>query len=818
MRLLKSTTWAQLILLLLPYVSIADEKVTLIGARTVDVDGTIHSIGGNLVSKPVVVLFLDSGCPISRKYTATLNELYLLAQKKNIEFYGVFSNPSISAVEVKMFHEEFSLDFPVIYDGSGDLANRLQPKVTPEAFLVSSDDKVLYRGRIDNWFAAIGKQRTKITSHDLKDALLSVAKNKKPKSSYAEPVGCIAPDWENPKNNKPEVTYAKDVSQILNANCVECHRIGEVAPFSLETYKDAKRWAKMISHVTAEGIMPPWNAEQGFGKFKDERVLSEHQVTLLKKWADSGAPEGENTNQIAKPKFNNNKWKLGKPDKVIKVMEPYNLPASGEDVYRYFVIPSNFGQDKVVKGIEFHPGDPSVVHHALVYMDYTGRALKEDKKDPESGFSLFGNRNFMNTGAYPLVGWSPGRKPFKLQDGLGMWVPRGGDVVIEVHYHLSGKATQDQSEVGFYFADRYPTQWIDGFVIGTQKISIPPNDSNYQRHFYMNVPADLNILDITPHMHYLGKSVLAQATLPDGSIVPLIKIEDWDFRWQNTYTYREPVRIPAGSRIDAWYSYDNSMTNPANPNLIASTVRWGPQSNNEMAQLWMTVLPDQIGLRSDYIRASRVSYFRNPDPSAANYSDNPFNKLNTRTSVLKLRDKNPFDSNDYHIYDQVLDSSKFNGIVKEFGTYLNQNHNDVEALTTYGYLLFARSNFALNSNELRSSILKSKAAYEKALQTDPKHWRARMGLAMLYQFSPVEMNFTQDGIELLEELILFQESEQIKPEYFFAYISLSYMYEQLGKLDKAREVRRQGSKYFPDYPFFYEPAKTAQELTVNDNY
>ena len=262
------------------------------------------------------------------------------------------------------------------------------------------------------------------------------------------------------------------------------------------------------------------------------------------------------------------KWPLGKPDAVLKVKEAFNVPADGEDIYRYFVIPSNFKIDRPTIGIDFRPGDPSVVHHALVFMDYSGRARKMDKADPEPGFAVFGPGNFMNpdTSASFLAGWIPGMKPFALPNNTAMWIAKGGDVLLQIHYHPTGKAAVDQSEVAFYFQDHHPPQWIQGIAIGTQQITIPANEPEYTRHFYMNVPSGFHILDIAPHMHYLGKEAFAQVTYPNGVIEPLIKIDDWDMRWQNRYTYRKPKYIPAGSRIDAWYTFDNTLENPFNPN------------------------------------------------------------------------------------------------------------------------------------------------------------------------------------------------------------------------------------------------------------
>ena len=360
---------------------------------------------------------------------------------------------------MREFKQEYQLKFPILFDASGDIATRLRPQVTPEAYVVNDQDTIVYRGRIDNRFVSIGKQRTKITSHDLYDAIIAILQRQLPKSSYQQPVGCIAPSWEELKGRvEDQITYTRDIAPILFANCTECHREGAVAPFPLENYEHAKRWAQMISYVTEQRIMPPWKPVEGFGEFNDERVLSDHQISLIQEWVSNGTPKGDDADLVSSPEFSKEKWPLGEPDTVVKLKEPFNVPAEGEDIYRFFVVPSGFTEDHPTIGIDFRPSDPTVVHHALVMMDYSGRARKIDAEDPEPGFSVFGPGNFMNPGtsAYFISGWVPGMKPFALPEGTAMWLPKGGDLLLQVHYHLTGKATQDQSEVAFYFQEEYP--------------------------------------------------------------------------------------------------------------------------------------------------------------------------------------------------------------------------------------------------------------------------------------------------------------------------------------------------------------------------
>ncbi|MEM7121248.1 MAG: redoxin domain-containing protein [Pseudomonadota bacterium] len=598
------------------------ETVDVIGARVVDLEGQIHNIGIANSARPAVLVFLDNYCPVSNRYAPELQAFADQAADAGIEFYGVMSDPLITPEEARQFARDYGIGFPVIFDGSGELAVRLDPLATPEAFVIGPDNEVVYRGRIDNRFEAIGVLRNTITSHDLLDTMTALKTGDPLLPERTMPVGCVFEAWNH--GMPEEVTYTRDIAPLVNANCVECHRDGGVGPFSFESYEQLRRRATMVSLVTLQGVMPPWRAAHGFGAFRDERHLSERQIALLLEWSNAGAPLGEQADALPEPLWPEDGWQIGEPDLVVEMTEPFDLPATGPDIYRYFVIPFELFSETAIKGMEFRPGDTSVVHHANVFVDYSGRARREDAKDAEPGFSVFGTGGFFDYNGeqdtWGIGGWTPGAIPYTMPDGYGMWLPEGeGDIVFEIHYHLSGKATADQSRMAFYFADEPVSKWVDGFVIGTQYLDIKPEDDDYWRQFHMDIPAGMTLVDLLPHMHYLGKEVIATATLPDGEVIPLIHIEKWDFRWQNVYVLREPLHLPAGSRIDAWFSFDNSSDNPYNPAVPPVDVTWGWGSNEEMCEIWVSFVLDDWRQRDSIISASYDSWYqdaslRSPPP------------------------------------------------------------------------------------------------------------------------------------------------------------------------------------------------------------
>src|SRR5579871_2272169 len=311
-------------------------------------------------------------------------------------------------------------------------------------------------------------------------------------------------------------TYNRDVAPILYANCSGCHRPGEVAPFSLLTYQDAAKRSKQIAAITQARFMPPWKAEPGYGHFLNERRLTDQQIATLREWAMNGAPEGDPSAKPAPPKFSDG-WQGGQPDQVVSMAQSFSLPAEGPDQFRCFVIPLNANQDEYVSQVEFRPGNRRVVHHAILYLDTSGEA-RDRERVPGQGYSCVGGPGLQISGG--LGGWAPGTVPAQLPDGVAQSVKRGSDLVLQVHYHLSGKPEEDRSSVGLTFAKTPPVKGLTLISIGNTNIDIPATDDHYIVKGYATLPMDAEAIGIFPHAHYLCKDMKVDAKLPDGSVVP----------------------------------------------------------------------------------------------------------------------------------------------------------------------------------------------------------------------------------------------------------------------------------------------------------
>jgi mono/diheme cytochrome c family protein len=386
-------------------------------------------------------------------------------------------------------------------------------------------------------------------------------------------------------------TFTHDIAPLVYANCTLCHRSGEVAPFPLTTYAEVKRKAKMMVEVTGTRRMPPWKAEQGYGEFLDARRLDDAQIDTLARWVAGGTPEGDPKDLPAMPEFPVG-WRLGTPDLVLTMPEPYTLPADGRDIYRCFVLHTDLPADTYVKAVEFHPGDPSIVHHAIFYLDTSGKARQLDEADPGPGYTHFGGPGFVPSGG--LGGWAPGARARALPEGVARPLKKGADVVMQIHYHLSGKAASDTSSIALYLTSEKPTRAMLPFTIGTHKIDIMPGDQDYVIKESAVLPADATLVGLTPHAHLLAHEMKADATLPDGTVQHLIWIKDWDFNWQEQYRYATPLHLPAQTRIDMEYHYDNSTANERNPNTPPKRVGFGEQTTDEMALLFINVIPDRF--------------------------------------------------------------------------------------------------------------------------------------------------------------------------------------------------------------------------------
>jgi hypothetical protein len=389
-------------------------------------------------------------------------------------------------------------------------------------------------------------------------------------------------------------TFTAQIAPIIFDNCASCHRPGESAPFALLSYQDVKKRGPLIAAVTASRYMPPWHAAPGYGDFIGEHRLTDQQIATIKQWVDSGMPEGDPAKLPAPPKFTEG-WQLGTPDIVLTMTEPFEVPASGPDIYRNFTIPMNTPENKWVKAVEFRPSARKVVHHALFFIDTTGTSRTYDGEGGKPGYNggLDGTR-FAKSGR--LGGWAVGGNPHFLPAGLALPLYKGSDFVLQLHFHLTGKAEREQSTVGLYFADKPPSRMIASvqipavFGVGAS-IDIPAGEKAFQIKDSFTLPIDVDGLAVGGHAHYLAKDMQMTATLPDGSKQWLLWIKDWDFSWQDQYQYKNPVPLPKGTRIDVQITYDNSAENPRNPSHPPKRVTWGEQSFDEMGSVTLQVAP-----------------------------------------------------------------------------------------------------------------------------------------------------------------------------------------------------------------------------------
>jgi mono/diheme cytochrome c family protein len=394
-------------------------------------------------------------------------------------------------------------------------------------------------------------------------------------------------------------TYNKEIAAILYSQCAQCHRPGEVAPFSLLTYQDASKRAALLATVTEKRYMPPWKPEPGFGNFEHERRLTDQQIALIAAWAKAGAPEGDPKDKPAQPTFSDN-WQGGEPTVVLKAGKGFEVHADGDDMFQCFVLPLNLTEDSYLRTVEFRPGNRRVVHHGVIYIDENGAARRLAANSPDGSYPCFGGPRIQNTGI--LSGWAPGAVVTPGDPKLAVPVKKGSDLVLQVHYHPDGKSETDISEVGITYSGP-PEHGRTNLLMVNSNIDIPAGDPNYLVKATLTLPRDVEISEIFPHAHWLCKDMKIDARLPNGKTEHLVWIKDWDFNWQGGYRYQEPLRLPKGTHIDMQYTFDNSEKNVRNPAHPPQRVRFGEQTNDEMAVAVLTLTlaspNDVISFRRD---------------------------------------------------------------------------------------------------------------------------------------------------------------------------------------------------------------------------
>ncbi|HEX8791596.1 MAG TPA: tetratricopeptide repeat protein [Polyangiaceae bacterium] len=384
-------------------------------------------------------------------------------------------------------------------------------------------------------------------------------------------------------------TFSHDVAPLVYAKCGPCHHPRGAGPFSLLEYDDVLDHVKEIRKVTRSRFMPPWRPAPGVAAYLNDRSLTPAEIDLLMRWIDGGAPLGDAREVPAAPTWPDG-WQLGEPDLVVQMPEAYELPADGPDVYRNFVIPAPLVEHaRFVNGWELRTGTRAV-HHAILNIDRLGVARARDAKDPGLGFSSLDPGGAQSPDGFFLV-WTPGKVPAPRTQETAWRIDDHTDLVLQLHLQPTGKPEHVRPSVALYFSDRPPT--VPQFVlrVGDMPIDVAPGDAHYVAHAAYTLPTYVAVRSVFPHAHYLARTMHVWATLPASEVKELLRIDDWDFAWQDQYVLAQPVMLPAGSRIEMEYVYDNSEANPRNPSQPPRRVRTGEQSTDEMGNVTFEVVP-----------------------------------------------------------------------------------------------------------------------------------------------------------------------------------------------------------------------------------
>ncbi len=539
--------------------------------------------------KAIALVFLGNDCPVVSLYVPRLIELNREFSKKGVVLLGINSNAHETEAEVAKFVKDMGIDFPVLKDPQNLVADALLIERTSEAIVLDGFARISYRGAIDDQHVQ-GKSKDKPSHQYLRDALNSLVAGQKVAVRATAPAGClidraavkpldasripkvrgaaasVATILDEQEREHPvqvgKVTYSGEVASILENKCQTCHRPGQVAPFSLLTYDDANKHKGMIREAIAERRMPPWHADPRFGHFANDRSLSARDRATLMAWVDQGSPLGE-AKDIPAPRSFPEGWSIGKPDQVFEIPEPYYVPAQGVVSYVYFRVPTNFTEDRWVQAAEAVPGDRTIVHHIIVYLfDPNG------KGNPGERLTHF-------------CGYAPGDAPSVFPEGTAKRIPKGVELMFQVHYTPTGRIKTDRSKVGFIFSKTKPIREAFTLGIPNADLILPAGSANVEVASSMVMPFDVRVLSFMPHMHLRGKDFKYTFTRPGGSAETVLSVPAFDFAWQTYYVLQDPIELPKGSVIDCLAHFDNSESNPYNPDPT-KMVRWGDQTFEEM--------------------------------------------------------------------------------------------------------------------------------------------------------------------------------------------------------------------------------------------
>jgi peroxiredoxin len=541
-------------------------------------DFTLKDTQDNAVSlasfkdkKVLVVVFVGTQCPINNLYQPRLAELYKEFGPQGVGFLAVNSNWQDSARAIAEHAKKYEIPFPVSRDEGNRVADLFGAGRTPEAFVLDGKRNIRYQGRIDDRFG-LDYQKPKASRHDVAEALKEVLAGKQVTVAKTPVAGCIIARKAIPKK-EGTFTYARDISRILQKNCQDCHRPGQIGPMSLLTYRDALAWGETIKEVVTDKRMPPWYADPRYGHFSNDRSLPAKEREALLAWIDQGMPRGDDKD-MPPPRVFPKVWKIGEPDVIIRMPAEFDVPAEMPKFgvpYKHFFVQTDFDEDRWVQRAEARPGAPAVVHHIIAFVLPPGeRFIPGSPRTPT------------------LCGTAPGEMPFILPPGMAKKIPKGSKIVFQMHYTPNGKAQKDRSEIGLIFAKKPPQKEVVTVPVYNLFFRIPPGDDNFKLESSYTFRKDGAIVGFMPHMHLRGKDFLYQAKYPDKKAEILLSVPRFNFNWQSVYRPAKEIPMPKGTVLECIAHFDNSAKNPNNPDPTAA-VRWGDQTWEEMMVGWVDI-------------------------------------------------------------------------------------------------------------------------------------------------------------------------------------------------------------------------------------
>jgi len=548
--------------------------------RLLALDGVESTLASAVGAGPAVIAYTGVGCPIAQKYAPRLTRLAQRYAQDGVDFVIVDACPQDTREALAKELGELDMTLPAFKDFRQELTRRLEVETTTAVFLFDDQGALAYRGAIDDQYS-LGAALPKPRENYLSDAIDDLLAKRAPDPASTSAPGCKITRLA--EADLPEaITYSRHIAPLLQRNCEECHRPDQVAPFSLQTYAKAKGWAEMILEVVDEERMPPWNADEAFdGVFVNERRLSKKDKALLHRWVEDGMPRGNPEEDPAPIEWSPD-WGIGTPDVIFEMEswwdgsghaargalpeEGYEVPREGVVDYQYFMVKTDFPEDRWVQAIEARAGAADVVHHVLIIID-----------DPQATGSE--RQRQLDFTSY-FAAAAPGDNLVQFPDGYAKRLPAGSSLVFQMHYTPNGKKRFDRSSVGLIFAREEPVFEVVTDAVLDGRLLIPAGEANHEVRASRRITDDLAVLGFAPHMHMRGKDFRYILHYPDGVSEDLLYTQ-YDFNWQEGYTYADPFLFPAGSTLECVGHFDNSAANPNNPDP-EQDVKWGDQSFEEM--------------------------------------------------------------------------------------------------------------------------------------------------------------------------------------------------------------------------------------------